>query len=147
MKDEKDIFNLQRFVNAQDGIINQVFKEIHRGHKQSHWMWFIFPQLDGLGYSHMAKNFAIRNLDEARAYLSHPILGSRLEDCTAMMLDHSQQHITSILGTPDDYKFRSAMTLFSLVADSDSVFHEALDVFFHGKRDPKTLELLHQTTA
>ena len=133
MIENPDPFNLERYVSAQNDVFDNVTRELYRGKKETHWMWFVFPQLKGLGYSHTAKNFSIRSLDEAKAYLGQPVLGSRLEDCTDMVLDHSGKHITNILGTPDDYKFRSSMTLFSLISPRESIYHQALATFFNGQ--------------
>ena len=135
-------FNLERFVAAQDGIYPQALAELRAGHKRSHWMWFIFPQLAGLGTSPMAVRYAIGSADEARAYLAHPLLGPRLRDAVAAMLAHSDKPPQAILGGIDALKFRSSLTLFETVADEPAPFAAALDAFYGGERDPRTLTLL-----
>jgi uncharacterized protein (DUF1810 family) len=136
-----DPFDLQRFVDAQAPVYRQVTAELSRGRKQSHWMWFIFPQLAGLGHSPMAQRFAVASREEAAAYLEHPTLGSRLRECTALVNAVEGKTITEILGSPDDLKFRSSMTLFNAVA-ADSEFSAALDKYYRGELDQKTLQLL-----
>jgi uncharacterized protein (DUF1810 family) len=136
-----DRFNLQRFVDAQDGVYPQVLDELRAGHKRSHWIWFIFPQIEGLGLSPTAKEFAISGRDEAVAYLQHPVLGPRLRACAQLLLDAPERSITTILGSPDDMKFRS-MTLFAEVAADKAVFVAALEEFYNGKPDPLTLRKL-----
>jgi uncharacterized protein (DUF1810 family) len=137
-----DPHNLQRFVEAQSPIYEQVCSELRDGRKLSHWMWFIFPQLRGLGYSHMAVAFGISSNEEAQEYLKHSVLGPRLRECTRLVNVVEGRSIHYILGSPDDMKFRSSMSLFALVAPSDPVFKEALDKYFGGKVDPHTVELL-----
>jgi uncharacterized protein (DUF1810 family) len=136
-----DPFDLQRFVDAQAPVYSRVVDELRRGRKQSHWMWFVFPQLAGLGHSAMAQRFAISSREEAVAYLAHPVLGCRLRECTALVNAVEGQTILDILGSPDDLKFRSSMTLFH-ASGSDPEFSAALSKFFDGKPDPRTLELL-----
>jgi uncharacterized protein (DUF1810 family) len=136
-----DSFELQRFVDAQAPVYSRVIEELRRGRKQRHWMWFIFPQIAGLGHSEMAQRFAISSNEEAVAYLAHPLLGSRLRECTALVNAVEGRSILDILGSPDDLKFRSSMTLFNAVA-SDPEFSEGLSKFFDGKADQTTLELL-----
>ena len=133
---------LQRFREAQDGVIDAALAELRRGRKQSHWMWFVFPQLAGLGRSGMAERYAIRSLVEAKAYLADPLLGRRLADCTEAMHSHPDLSAHAILGSPDDLKFRSSMTLFALVSPPGSVFHRAIDRFYEGEMDARTLDLL-----
>jgi uncharacterized protein (DUF1810 family) len=135
-----DSFNLQRFVDAQAPVYSRVVEELRRGRKQSHWMWFIFPQIAGLGHSAMAQRFAISSNEEALAYLAHPLLGSRLRECTTLV-NAAEGRILDILGSPDNLKFHSSMTLFNAVS-SDPEFSAALAKFFDGKADPRTLELL-----
>ena len=133
------------FVNAQDLVYNRVVKELTDGRKRTHWMWFIFPQLKGLGHSAMAQRYAIRDLAQARAYLSDPILGIRLRQDVQLLVRHQGKSALEILGLPDDLKFRSCLTLFGAAAidNSDrSLFKEALDQFYGGEPDPHTLELL-----
>jgi len=137
--------DLIRFVDAQTKIYDQVTEELAAGRKASHWMWFIFPQLAGLGHSVMAQRYAIRDLDEARRYLADPNLGGRLRHCVRLMLRHAGKSATDILGSPDDLKFRSCLTLFRQAAADEadrSLFAEALKQFYAGGPDRRTLELL-----
>lgn len=136
-----DPHNLHRFVVAQDPVIDQVRRELRDGAKRTHWMWFVFPQLRGLGSSGMAQRYAIASLDEARAYLDHRVLGERLVDCTRIVNQVEHRSLGQIFGAPDDAKFRSSMTLFA-AASSGRVFEEALDKYCGGRRDPRTIELL-----
>ena len=136
-----DSFDLQRFVDAQAAVYLRVIEELRRGRKQSHWMWFVFPQIAGLGHSAMAQRFAISSRKEALDYLAHPLLGSRLRECTALINAVGGRSLRDILGSPDDLKFRSSMTLFNAVG-SDPEFSAALAKFFDGKADQRTLELL-----
>jgi uncharacterized protein (DUF1810 family) len=136
-----DSFDLQRFVDAQAAVYSRVIEELRRGRKQSHWMWFIFPQIAGLGHSEMAQRFAISSREEALAYLAHPLLGSRLRECTALVNAVEGRSLLDILGSPDDLKFCSSMTLFNAVG-SEPEFSAALAKFFDGKADQRTLELL-----
>jgi len=133
---------LERFVTAQDAVYPQVLAELRDGRKRSHWMWFVFPQLIGLGRSATAVYFAIRDCEEARVYLAHPVLGARLRECTETLLALPGLSIDSILGFPDNLKFRSSMTLFAAVSENDSVFGRALERFCRGQPDQRTLELL-----
>jgi uncharacterized protein (DUF1810 family) len=135
-----DPYNLSRFVDAQDSVYAQVLAELRQGHKTSHWMWFVFPQIQGLGHSYMAQQFAISSLEEAKAYLQHPILGPRLKECTKLVNHASGRTIHQIFGYPDDLKFHSCMTLFAQATKSDDVFQEALQKYFSGKPDTLTLE-------
>jgi uncharacterized protein (DUF1810 family) len=134
--------NLQRFVDAQDGIYDTALAELRAGHKRSHWMWFIFPQIEGLGSSEMARRYAIRSADEAAAYLAHPVLGRRLRESTAAVLMHDEVGIDEIFGHPDDLKFQSCMTLFADVAPDEALFQDSLDRFFDGMPDGATIERL-----
>jgi uncharacterized protein (DUF1810 family) len=134
-------FDLQRFVAAQAPVYSRVVDELRRGRKQSHWMWFVFPQVAGLGHSAMAQRFAISSSEEAAAYLSHPLLGHRLRECTALVNAVEDRSILDILGTPDDLKFRSSMTLFNAVG-SEPEFWAALAKFFDGQPDRRTLDRL-----
>jgi uncharacterized protein (DUF1810 family) len=136
-----DSFDLRRFVYAQDSVYRQVVEELSRGHKQTHWMWFIFPQIAGLGFSAMAQRFAIGSRGEAIAYLAHDLLGSRLIECTRLVLAASERTINDILGSPDDMKFRSCMTLFDAVSQQE-IFAEAIGAFYADGRDPATLARL-----
>lgn len=132
-------FDLQRFVDAQNAVYGTVVQELEEGRKRSHWMWFIFPQMEGLGSSPMAQRYAIGSRQEAEAYLEHPVLGERLTECTLLMLRHEGRSAHAILGSPDDLKFQSSMTLFADVSEKGSPFERALEVFYDGKRDPKTI--------
>jgi uncharacterized protein (DUF1810 family) len=135
-----DPFDLRRFLDAQEPVYPRVLAELQRGQKQSHWMWFIFPQFAGLGHSAMAQRFALSSYDEA-AYLGHSVLGPRLRDCTALVNAVEGQTIHEILGSPDDLKFCSSMTLFDAVS-SDPKFATAISKFYGGKPDPGMLDLL-----
>jgi uncharacterized protein (DUF1810 family) len=137
-----DAFDLQRFVNAQNPVFEQVCSELRRGRKEGHWMWFIFPQLEGLGHSWMASKFGISSRDEAEAYLKHSILGPRLKECTWLVNLVEGRSIEQIFGYPDNLKFRSSMTLFSSVESDNAVFVTALQKYFGGARDRLTLERL-----
>ena len=136
-----DPFDLQRFVDAQTPLYQRVLAELRQGRKQSHWMWFIFPQLAGLGHSAMARQFAIASREEAVAYLGHGVLGPRLRQCVALVNAVEGRTITEILGSPDDLKFCSSMTLFGAVS-SDPEFATAIAKFYGGRSDQKTLALL-----
>lgn len=134
-----DPFDLRRFVDAQGLVLDDVRAELARGRKRSHWMWFVFPQLEGLGSSSMARRYAIRSLDEARAYAAHAVLGPRLVECTQLALGVPDRTAHDIFGWPDDLKFRSCMTLFAQTGTSD-VYRRALERFFDGKGDPATID-------
>lgn len=136
-----DPFDLERFLRAQDPVFHDVLAELARGRKQSHWMWFVFPQVAGLGFSAMSQRYAIGSRAEAEAYLAHPVLGPRLIECTRLVLAVDGRTINAILGAPDDAKFRSSMTLFGTVS-GEAVFDEALGKYFAGERDGATLEIL-----
>ena len=138
----EDAFNLSRFLSAQEHTFDLALSELRRGQKKTHWMWFIFPQLDGLGRSPTAKKYAIGNLEEARAYLRHPVLGSRLVDCCRAFLSVPGKAASEILGYPDDLKLKSSMTLFALLDQAQPAFKAVLDKYFDGERDRRTLELL-----
>lgn len=137
-----DPFDLDRFVKAQQGIYEQALGELRRGLKQSHWMWFIFPQAAGLGRSLMARRYAIGSAKEGRAYLAHPLLGPRLEECTRAVLAHGDISAESIFGAIDTMKLRSSLTLFGALAGADSVFARCLEHFFDGRPDPATIAFL-----
>ena len=134
-----DAFELQRFVDAQAPVIDAVRRELRDGRKRSHWMWFVFPQLAGLGRSAMAQRYAIASLAEARAYLAHPLLGPRLRECSALVLAVEGRDIHEIFGAPDDLKFGSSMTLFDAADPSEPVFRDCLHKYFGGLRDRETL--------
>jgi uncharacterized protein (DUF1810 family) len=137
-----DPYDLARFVAAQEPVYAQALDELRRGRKQSHWMWFIFPQLAGLGLSATSRHFAIRSRAEARFYLDHPLLGSRLRQCTEAVLAHSGEPAKLIFGGVDAAKFRSSMTLFAAASEAEGRFTAALNAFFAGEHDPATLRLL-----
>ena len=137
-----DPYGLQRFIDAQASTYGEAYAELRAGHKRGHWMWFIFPQIIGLGSSAMSQRYAIRSLDEARAYLAQPVLGDRLHACAALMARPGQRSARDILGSPDDLKLRSSMTLFALASDDDAVFEAVLDQHFEGRHDQRTLDIL-----
>ena len=137
-----DPFNLQRFVDAQAQVIVDVLAELRDGRKRSHWMWFIFPQIAGLGSSPTAQHYAISSRKEAEAYFEHPLLGPRLRQCTELVNQVPNRTIEEIFGYPDNLKFRSSMTLFANVAPSEHTFRAALDKYFSGQPDSATLALL-----
>ncbi|MGA7539027.1 MAG: DUF1810 domain-containing protein [Steroidobacteraceae bacterium] len=134
--------SLERFVQAQEPVIERVLAELRAGRKASHWMWFVFPQLEGLGHSEMAQRFAIASRAEAEAYLAHPVLGPRLRECTRLVNEVGGHGIEEIFGYPDSLKFRSSMTLFAQVSPEDRLFADALRRYFAGEYDPLTLERL-----
>jgi uncharacterized protein (DUF1810 family) len=137
-----DAYDLRRFVEAQEAVFERVCLELRAGRKQSHWMWFIFPQIRGLGTSAMAARFAIASLAEAQAYLQHPILGLRLRECTELVNAVERRSASEIFGYPDDLKFHSSMTLFAAAAADDLRFQEALRKYFGGEPDSATIERL-----
>ncbi|VTU37247.1 hypothetical protein H4CHR_04121 [Variovorax sp. PBS-H4] len=134
-----DAFELHRFVDAQAPVIDAVRAELRAGRKRSHWMWFVFPQLVGLGRSAMAQHYAIASLAEARAYLAHPLLGPRLRECSTLVLAVEGRDVHQIFGAPDDLKFCSSMTLFEAADPSEPVFRDCLHKYFGGSRDRETL--------
>ena len=138
---QNDLYDLNRFINAQDKIYNRVLAELKNGRKRSHWMWYIFPQFDGLAQSTTSKHYAIKSREEAIAYLNHPVLGTRLKECTDLILLIEGKTVSEIFGYPDDLKLFSSMTLFSEVAN-DSIFADVLDQYFQSDRDQKTLQLI-----
>ncbi len=134
--------DLSRFVSAQEGRYEMAYAELANGRKRSHWMWYIFPQLSGLGSSPMARRYALSGLEEAKAFLAHPLLGTRLVHISALLLSLDKGNPTEIFGSPDDIKLRSSMTLFALARPEEPVFQQVLDRFFGGDKDPLTLRLL-----
>ena len=132
-------FKLDRFVAAQDPVYSTVLAELRTGRKHTHWMWFVFPQIAGLGSSEMARRYAIGSGDEAAAYLAHPVLGPRLRECARLVATHADRAIGDILGSPDDLKFHSSMTLFADVAPDEAIFQTCLDTFFDGEADVATM--------
>jgi uncharacterized protein (DUF1810 family) len=138
-----DPFDLRRFVDAQDRVYDTVLAELRSGAKRSHWIWFVFPQLRGLGRSATAQRYGISSLDEARAYLAHPVLGPRLRECTALVAAIDGSSVDDIFGWPDNLKVRSSMTLFTHATDDNADFRGVLDKFYGGEQDPATVELLN----
>lgn len=139
-----DPYNLNRFVEAQAPVFGRVLSELRQGRKQSHWMWFVFPQVRGLGSSPMAQAFAISSLDEAKAYLQHPVLGARLRECVRLVNEVEGRTRHAIFGTPDDMKFHSSMTLFALAEPEEPLFAAALRKYCDGKYDAKTVAQLER---
>ena len=135
-------YDLERFVAAQDGIYSEALAQIAAGRKRSHWMWFVFPQFAGLGASPTSQHFAIRSLAEARAYLDHPVLGPRLQQCAEALLSVKDRSAREIMGSPDDLKLRSSATLFAAVSPAGSVFHRLLERYFASVPDERTLQLI-----
>jgi uncharacterized protein (DUF1810 family) len=140
--DRDDSFELSRFISAQERIYDIVLDELRSGRKRTHWMWYIFPQIDGLGHSSTTKHYAIKSMEEARQYLAHPVLGTRLVECAEAVLAVEGRSISDIFGYPDDLKLKSSMTLFASIAEPNSVFERILDKYFQGERDVRTLRLL-----
>lgn len=141
-EDASDPHNLARFVEAQEDDYAQALSEIRSGQKRSHWMWYVFPQYDGLGFSATSKRYAIKSTDEAKAYLSHPILGPRLLECTEAVVGVVGRTAYELFGSPDDMKLKSCATLFASVSSAGSVFERVLLKYFKGEHDEKTLHLL-----
>jgi uncharacterized protein (DUF1810 family) len=139
---DADPFGLVRFLRAQQGMHEVAVRELRQGRKVGHWIWFEFPQVGGLGRSSMSREYAISGLDEARAYLAHPVLRARLVECCEALLVHSDRSATSILGSPDDLKVRSSATLFHRADPAEVTFRRVLDAFYGGVRDPRTDQLL-----
>lgn len=144
---DADPHDLNRFVQAQQNIYERALAEIGRGRKTSHWMWFIFPQFDGLASSSTARHYAIKSLQEARAYLAHPVLRARLTECAHACFGLEGRSAEEIFGYPDDLKFKSCLTLFERVAPPNSVFTRLLKKYYRGERDDRTLELLGEKEA
>ena len=136
------MYDLSRFLEAQKNAYDTALREIRAGRKRSHWMWYIFPQIRGLGYSAMARHYAIRDLGEAREYLQHPLLGPRLIEISEALLALEESDPRRVMGSPDDLKLRSCMTLFQCAAPDQPVFGKVLDKFYGGKPDGRTLEIL-----
>ncbi|MCC6071801.1 DUF1810 domain-containing protein [Massilia sp. GCM10020059] len=140
----RSTFDLERFVRAQAPVYDAVSRELRSGRKRSHWMWFVFPQLAGLGRSEMAQRYALASLDEAAAYLTHPVLGDRLRQCATMVLATPDATVDEIFGHPDNMKFHSSMTLFAAIPGADPVFSQNLDKYFGGASDALTLSRLKE---
>jgi uncharacterized protein (DUF1810 family) len=139
---DSDPHNLKRFLDAQEYTFAVALKELLNGRKESHWMWYIFPQIAGLGHSPMAQRYAIRSKKEAEAYLQHKVLGDRLRECTAALLTHKDKEIIDIMSYPDNLKLCSSMTLFSAISEPEDIFVQVIEQFFAGKADKMTLEFL-----
>jgi uncharacterized protein (DUF1810 family) len=138
----QDPYDLERFVRAQESDYERALAEIRSGRKHSHWMWYVFPQIDGLGFSSMSKRFSIKSVGEAQAYLDHPVLGPRLLECAEAALHVEGRSAMEIFGSPDDLKLQSSATLFACVSPPGSVFDRLLGRYYRGVRDPRTLQLL-----
>lgn len=143
----EDPYNLSRFEEAQRPVIEGVLEELRRGRKETHWMWFVFPQVAGLGFSATARFYAIGSRAEAEAYLAHAILGARLRQCAELVLGQRSRSAAEIFGYPDDLKLCSSMTLFAAVSPPESVFHEVIEAFFNGAPDTATLDFLADNPA
>lgn len=143
--DPSDPFDLDRFISEQEGVYDRVLDELSCGQKRTHWMWYVFPQIDGLGTSATARHYAIKNIEEAKAYLQHSVLGPRLLECAESVLAIEGRSASDIFGFPDDLKLKSSMTLFACVAGSDSVFARIIDKYYGGEQDASTLQLLEKT--
>ena len=140
--DRGDPFDLNRFISAQEGIYDRALAELRDGLKRSHWMWYIFPQVEGLGHSPTTRRYSIKSLEEARHYLAHPVLGQRLKESAEAVLAIQGRSAADIFGHPDDWKLQSSMTLFELVSGPESVFGRILDKYYQGKRDTRTLQIV-----
>jgi len=139
--------DLSRFINEQESIYDSVLAELRNGRKRTHWMWYIFPQIDGLGHSATSKHYAIKSIEEARQYLNHPVLGQRLLECAEAVFAIEGRSISEIFGYPDNLKLKSSMTLFAYVAAPCSAFSRILDKYFNGEQDALTLQLLEKLKA
>jgi uncharacterized protein (DUF1810 family) len=139
---DRDPYDLNRFISTQEGVFDRALSELRGGMKRTHWMWYIFPQIDGLGYSPTARLYAIKSMEEARQYLSHPVLGPRLKECAEAVLALQGRSASDIFGYPDDMKLQSSMTLFELVAGPRSVFERVLEKYYQGKKDAGTLQIV-----
>lgn len=137
-----DPFDLHRFLAAQEGVYTSVLSELRSGRKRSHWMWFIFPQIDGLGHSSTSRYYAIKSVEEARQYLSHAVLGRRLSECSEAVYSVQGRSASEIFGFPDDLKLHSSMTLFAQVGGPDSIFAKVIEKYYGGQPDKRTLGLL-----
>ena len=137
-------FNLERFVTAQEDVYPDVVRELRNGRKRTHWMWYIFPQIAGLGRSPTSHFYAVKSEEEARCYLDHPVLGKRIKECTAIVLTGDERFAEKVFGQPDTMKFHSSLTLFAYISEPGSVFDQALEKFFNGQPDPLTIALLEK---
>ncbi len=136
--------HLNRFVEAQEHIYSRVVSELKNGYKQSHWMWFIFPQIEGLGKSQTSRRYSIKSMEEAKAYFHHPILGTRLVECSTILLGIAKNSATEIFGYPDDVKLQSCMTLFAVAAPEEPVFGKVLLKYFKNTKDQHTLDIIRK---
>ena len=139
-----DQFNLERFIEAQNSVYDHVVEELKNGKKKTHWMWFIFPQITGLGYSAMSQKYAIKSKAEAIAYLEHPILGNRIKECTQLVIDVNEKPVLEIFGSPDNMKFHSSITLFHIVDENSKVFTNALAKYFANDLNTQTIEIINK---
>jgi uncharacterized protein (DUF1810 family) len=137
-----DPYDLHRFISAQEGVYDRALAELRSGLKRSHWMWYIFPQIDGLGHSPTTRLYSIKSPEEARQYLAHPVLGARLVECAEAVMAVQGQSASDIFGHPDDWKLQSSMTLFGLVSGPGSVFERVLEKYYQGKEDSRTLQIV-----
>lgn len=142
---DKDLFD--GFIQAQDAIYSQVIEELTQGHKRTHWMWFIFPQVKGLGHSKMSRRFAIESLEQAKAYLQHEVLGARLIECAELLLLHPDKSALDVFGSPDNLKLQSSLTLFAFAAGNKCVFEQLLYQFYAGSYDINTIKMLKQLSS
>ena len=138
------MYDLERFVSAQEYSYKNALYEIQNGRKESHWIWYIFPQLKGLGKSHRAEYYGIENIEEAKSYLSHPVLGTRLLEITGTLLTLKENDPLEVMGSPDDMKLKSCMTLFAYISEDGSVFHQVLKKYFGGTQDNETIRMLKE---
>jgi len=135
-------YDLNRFISAQEETYDRALLELREGLKRSHWMWYIFPQIDGLGHSPTTRHYSIKSLEEARHYLAHPVLGARLMECAEAVLAVQGLSASDIFGHPDDWKLQSSMTLFAIVSKPYSIFERVLDTYYQSKRDERTLQII-----
>jgi uncharacterized protein (DUF1810 family) len=142
-----DPYKLARFLEAQEHEYERAVSEIREGRKRSHWMWYVFPQFEGLGFSATSRHFAIKSKDEAAAYLAHPVLGRRLTECAEALLQLEGHTAAEIFGSPDDMKLRSSATLFAMVSPAGSVFHRVIEKYFAGQKDERTVRLVTPASA
>jgi uncharacterized protein (DUF1810 family) len=142
-----DPYKLARFLEAQEHEYERAVSEIREGRKRSHWMWYVFPQFEGLGFSATSRHFAIKSKDEAAAYLAHPVLGPRLTECAEALLQLEGRTAAEIFGSPDDMKLRSSATLFAMVSPAGSVFHRVIEKYFAGQKDERTVRLVAPASA
>ncbi len=145
--EHEDPFDLERFISAQADVYTTALAELRSGQKHTHWMWYIFPQIAGLGFSATSQHFAIQNLKEAQSYIAHPVLGPRLRECAETVLYIEGRNVSQIFGSPDDIKFKSSMTLFAYAAGDNALFIRLLKKYFNGEQDAETMHKLEQDTG